>query len=54
MKIHLSPITWEQIEAAGQTPNAVLEVTVSGIGRDSGPAAATVPLEGDGWTVELA
>jgi hypothetical protein len=51
MKIHLSPITWEQIQAVAGNETAVLEVTVSGIGRDGGPAAASVPLEGEGWTV---
>jgi hypothetical protein len=50
MKIHLSPITWEQVEAA-TAEGALLEVTVSGIGRHGGPACASVPLEGDGWQV---
>ena len=54
LKIPLTSITWEQIEAASQTEGAVLEATVSGIGRDGGPACATVPLEGDGWTVQQA
>lgn len=50
MKIHLSPIIWEQIEAAANG-QAVLEATVSGIGRDGGPACASVSLEGEGWRV---
>ena len=51
MKIHLSPITWEQIDAVAGNERAVLEVTVSGIGRHGGPAAASVPLEDGGWRV---
>jgi hypothetical protein len=51
MKITLTPITWEQIEAAGKTETAVLEATVFGVGRDGTPAAASVPLLGSGWEV---
>jgi uncharacterized protein DUF5990 len=51
MKIHLSSITWEQIEAVSKDERSVLQATVSGVGRNGGPAAASVPLEGDGWEV---
>ncbi len=47
LKIPLKSITWEQVEAVLTNPNAVLQVTVSGHGT------GTVPLLGDGWTVEL-
>jgi hypothetical protein len=50
MKIHLSSITWEQIEAACRA-GGVLEARVSGIGRDGTPACASVPLLGEGWLV---
>jgi hypothetical protein len=51
MKIHLSSITWEQIEAVVGNEGSILEATVSGVGRNGRPAAASVPLEGDGWEV---
>jgi hypothetical protein len=51
IKVHLASITWEQVEEATTSEGALLEVTVSGIGRNGGPAAASVPLEGDGWQV---
>jgi hypothetical protein len=52
MKITLTPITWEQIDTASSTETAVLEATVSGVGRDGTPAAASVPLLGNGWEVQ--
>lgn len=47
MKIHLSSITWEQVDECVRK-NGVLETVVQGTGRDGGPACASVPLEG-GW-----
>lgn len=44
LKIHLSSITWAQVEAA-LASNAVIE------GHISGQGSATVPLLGDGWIV---
>ncbi len=44
LKIHLSSITWVQVEAA-QAGAAMLEARVSGQG------SGTVPLLGDGWQV---
>jgi hypothetical protein len=52
MKITLTPVTWEQIDAASKIQSAVLEATVSGVGRDGSPAAASVPLLGGGWVVK--
>ena len=51
MKIHLSPITWEQVEEVSQDPGSVLEVTVSSVDRRGAPACASVPLLDDGWIV---
>jgi uncharacterized protein DUF5990 len=51
MKIHLSLITWEQIEAVSQHPGVVLEARVSGIDRKGAPACASVPLLDEGWVV---
>jgi hypothetical protein len=50
MKIHLSGITWQQIEEATQA-GGVLEASVQGTGKDGGPNCASVPLLGGGWTV---
>jgi hypothetical protein len=43
-KIHLSSISWALIEEALAAPDAVLEARIAGMGRDGGPACATVPL----------
>src|SRR5882672_5252947 len=50
MKVHLSSITWEQIEKVSR-PGSVLEARVEGTGRGGGPNCATVTLEDGGWTV---
>jgi hypothetical protein len=50
MKIHLSPIDWDLIDAADQA-GGVLEARVSGVGKDGTPACASVRLLGEGWTV---
>lgn len=52
MKIHLSGITWQQIEEATQA-GGVLEASVQGTGKDGGPNCASVPLLGGGWTVRI-
>jgi hypothetical protein len=51
IKVHLSPITWEEIESAIQL-RGVLEAAVRGTGSDGGPSCASVPLVGGGWTVK--
>lgn len=48
-KIKLGGITREMVEAALREPGAVLEARYEGIGRDGGPACATVPLLDGGW-----
>ena len=50
MKIHLFTITWEQIEGAERT-GRVLEVVLSGTGRDGGLNCASVQPLGEGWVV---
>lgn len=52
-KIPLGGITPALIQAAQATPGAVLRAEIHGRARDGGPAAATVPLLGAGWTVVL-
>ena len=53
IKVHLSSITWEQIDESW-TRGGVLEAVVPGTGRDGGPSCASVPLIGGGWTVRSA
>lgn len=48
-KVKLSSITRELIAAALAEPGAVLEARFHGLGRDGGPACATVPLLDGGW-----
>lgn len=50
LKVRLSSITWQLIEAARRA-EAALEVTVAGTGKDGGPACASVPLLNGGWKV---
>jgi Family of unknown function (DUF5990) len=50
-KIPLGGITQALIQAVRATPGAVLRAEIYGRARDGGPAAATVPLLGAGWTV---
>lgn len=49
MKIHLSSVTWEQIEEAAD--GGELEATVSGVSDRGRFACASVPLLGEGWRV---
>ena len=51
IKVHLSPITWQQIDEAVKI-GGVLEAVVPGTGRDGGPSCASVPLIGGGWVVK--
>jgi hypothetical protein len=48
-KVQLSGISWELIEQVLSSPEAVLEARIAGMGRDGGPACATVPLLAGGW-----
>ena len=50
-KIGLKTIAWGDVERAA-AGNARLEVSIQGTGRDGGPACATVPLIGGGWTIQ--
>ncbi len=50
MKIHLSSITWEQIEEVLQT-GSILEVAVPGTAQDGGLKGGSVELLGGGWSL---
>ena len=52
-KIPLAGITAELL-AARASVGGVLVARIAGTARDGGPACATVPLLGDGWTVDRA
>jgi hypothetical protein len=45
-KVPLSGITWTMIKKG-----LIIEARIAGTARDGGPACATVPLLGGGWTV---
>lgn len=51
IKVKLAGITPAMIEAVQRTPGTVIEGRVAGQAKDGGPAAASVPLLGDGWQV---
>ena len=50
-KIKLAGITAAMIEETLATPGAVLVARIASKAKDGGPAAASVPLLGDGWQV---
>jgi hypothetical protein len=50
-KVRLSGISRELVERVLDTPGAVLQARMEGIGRDGGPACAGVPLLDGGWTL---
>lgn len=52
-KVPLSGITGALVQAALHHPSGMLEARISGIGRDGGPACATVPLLSE-WAVVAA
>lgn len=48
-KLKLATVTREMVDAARADAGAVIEARIEGIGRDGGPACATVPLLDGGW-----
>lgn len=50
-KVKLAGITQALIAAALATPGAVIAARIAGKAKDGGPACATAPLLGDGWSV---
>jgi len=51
-KVPLSGISPTLVEQALQSPHAALHVRIAGTARDGGAACASVPLLGDGWTID--
>lgn len=50
-KVPLGSITWPLVEKAQESPERALEARIAGRARDGGPACASVPLLGSGWTL---
>ena len=49
-KIHLRDLTAAQIAKAGKT-GQMLEARIHAVAKDGGPACASVPILGGGWSV---
>lgn len=49
-KLHLRDVGWPLIRKA-LASGGVLEARIDGTGKDGGPACASVPLLGGGWTL---
>jgi hypothetical protein len=50
-KVPLTTISAAMIAKVARMPGGLLEARIAGTARDGGPAAASVPLLGDGWQV---
>jgi hypothetical protein len=50
IKVHLRDVTAAQV-ARAQKPDALLMARVHAVAKDGGPACASVPLVGGGWSV---
>lgn len=50
-KIGLETLTWATLLKAAAS-GATLQASFAGVGRDGGPACATVPLLDNGWSIE--
>ena len=50
-KIHLSFVTWAQIEEVAMNSKLRLIASYEATGKDGGPSCATVPLIGGGWKI---
>ena len=48
-KVSLESLTWAVVSGVAARPGARLEVRVSGVAKDGGPACASVPLLSGGW-----
>jgi hypothetical protein len=53
-KLSLMEITSAQVRELLSGPGSLLEASIDGVGRDGGPACASVPLQGGGWRVRKA
>ena len=51
VKIHLSSITWEQVNQVLSNPKGKLVASYEATGKNGEPSCASVPLIGKGWAV---
>jgi hypothetical protein len=51
-KVGLQMLKWATVERVAAQPGTALHARIAGMGRDGGPACASVPLLDEGWTVE--
>ena len=50
-KVGLQMLSWATVKRLGAEPDSVLRARIAGVGRDGGPACATVPLLDEGWVI---
>ena len=50
VKIHLSGISWQQVEQVLAAPNGKLVASYEATDKKGGPSCASVPLIGGGWS----
>ena len=51
VKIHLSSISWQQVEQILGTPKSKLVASYQATDKKGGPSCASVPLVGGGWSL---
>jgi len=51
VKIHLSSITWSQVDEVLSSAGRKLVASYQATGEDGSPSCASVPLVGDGWSI---
>src|SRR5262245_7496944 len=51
-KVGLQMLDWATVERVAAKPGSVLRARIAGVGRDGGPACASVPLLDGGWIIE--
>ena len=51
VKIHLSSITWQQVEQVLNVSNGKLIARYQATDKNGGPSCASVPLLDEGWVV---
>ena len=51
VKIHLSSISWQQVEQVLKGSKSKLVASYEATDKDGGPSCASVPLIGEGWSI---
>ena len=50
-KVGLQMLNWATVEQVAAEPGSVLRARIAGVGRDGGPACASVPLLDERWII---